>query len=178
MVRCGCWMRRCSSAVKYVATGSVTQCIGEGFFLARVVKPAVGIRAHCAMRQCILQVDAVHGDCRIPVGGGHTCAVQCLLTGDGKAMQAANYSSAHACWLCSEPRALWQGQLQPVRDLSAAVRYGAFLRGIPFSPVLGILEDSVEEGLSGRILVGLVGQGGDMGKLMREMEEGMKTLQK
>ena len=78
-----------------------------------------------------LQVDAVHREMRNPIGGSHTSGVRCLLTGDGKAMLAANFAPGHACWVCNEPRALWASQLEPSGNLTHGLRYGAFLRSIP-----------------------------------------------
>ena len=92
---------------------------------------------------CFAQLQAVHADVRIPVGGGNTRGVRCYLTGDGKAMLAANYAAGHSCWVCSAPRSSWAATMRPSPDLSHHLRYGAFLRDIPHSRALGVGDRNV-----------------------------------
>ena len=58
--------------------------------------------------------------------GGVQCRYVCILTGDGKAMQASNKGGGCLCWLCNSVESL-----EAVDFVDADVRWGAFLRQIP-----------------------------------------------
>ena len=79
------------------------------------------------------QVMAAHQTPAIAPGKGEWYGVRCALTGDGKAMMAANWAAGMRCWVCSLDHREWSSHLHPCDDLSQGLRYGAFLRTIPNS---------------------------------------------